>query len=94
MNPSFSSDLPINSPEEDLLSRSIFAATLATAIRNWKQKASIVIALYGRWGSGKSSLKNLVLYHLGGEYEVIEFMPGKSALPIALPKRFSPTSEA
>jgi hypothetical protein len=38
-----------------------FAAGAAKAIRNWDQKSGLVIALFEDWGSGKSSLKNMIL---------------------------------
>ena len=59
--PDFSADLPITSAKEDLLNRSSFAAGVAKAIRHWNQKSSLVIALFGDWGSGKSSIKNMIL---------------------------------
>jgi predicted KAP-like P-loop ATPase len=78
---SLSPDLPIESAKEDRLNRSRFAEGLATAIKNWSQPSSLVIALYGDWGSGKSSLKNMVLESLRDGLEpnqsirVIEFNP-------------------
>lgn len=70
----FSPDLPIASSKEDLLNRTTFAKALASAINRWRQKSSIVIALYGEWGSGKSSIKNLMLANLEGA-TVVEFNP-------------------
>ena len=57
----FSADRPIASREEDLLGRSHFAESLASAIKGWKGNESLVVALHGPWGSGKSSIKNMVL---------------------------------
>jgi predicted KAP-like P-loop ATPase len=75
----FSADRPINSIREDLLGRGRFAKSLAKAIHNWKGKDSLVIALYGEWGSGKSSLKNMVVDDMqnSGEVipEIVEFNP-------------------
>ena len=77
--PFFSADRPIISKEEDVLNRSSFAESLATAIRNWREKDSLVIALYGPWGSGKSSIKNMVLESLRERKEtcptIVEFNP-------------------
>lgn len=56
-----SSDRPIASSGEDQLRRAGFAAAVARAIRGWKGRDSLVIALCGPWGSGKSSVKNMVL---------------------------------
>lgn len=57
----FNQERPINSAKEDLLNRRDFVASLAKAISGWQGKESLVIALYGPWGSGKSSIKNMML---------------------------------
>lgn len=61
MDHDFSADRPISSSEEDVLDRAPFAESLAKAISSWQGKDSLVVALHGDWGSGKSSLKNMVL---------------------------------
>jgi len=73
----FADDKPIYSHNQDLLGRSAFANNLAAAIASWKNKESLVIALTGAWGSGKSSIKNLALQHFSStpEHQVIEFNP-------------------
>ena len=75
----FSADRPINSMSEDLLGREGFAKSLAKAIHNWKGNDSLVMALYGEWGSGKTSIKNMVVDDLQnyGEIipEIVEFNP-------------------
>lgn len=48
----FSADRPIISCAEDLLGRSDFAKSIAAAIKGWTENDSLVIALYGSWGSG------------------------------------------
>ncbi len=60
-NHNFSADRPITSIDEDLLDRGQFAGSLSKAISSWKGKDSLVVALHGDWGSGKSSLKNMAL---------------------------------
>ncbi len=52
-------DIPIDNEEDDFLGRSKFATRLSTAIIDWKGKESFVIALYGEWGSGKTSIIKL-----------------------------------
>ena len=42
------------------LGRKDFATALAKVIDNWSGRDSLVLAIYGPWGSGKSSLKNMV----------------------------------
>lgn len=60
----FANDRPIKAAEQDLLGRSAFAKNLAAAIVGWKNQESLVIALTGLWGSGKSSIKNLAIQEL------------------------------
>ena len=75
----FSADRPITYPTEDLLGRLPFAKSMAEAIKGWQEKDSLVIALYGQWGSGKTSLKNMILESFSeGKGErplVVEFNP-------------------
>ncbi|EJM38388.1 KAP family P-loop domain protein [Pseudomonas sp. GM33] len=73
----FADDRPIAKHEQDLLGRSGFAKNLAEAMASWKDQESLVIALTGAWGSGKSSIKNLVIddFKSTPGHEVIEFNP-------------------
>ena len=75
----FSADRPIASRAADLLGRSAFSGSLASAIKGWKGRDSLVIALYGPWGSGKSSIKNMLLEELRESKEgcpsIVEFNP-------------------
>jgi hypothetical protein len=74
-----SADLPIKSREQDKLNRGGFAEALANIIKSWRDKPSLVIGLFGDWGSGKSSLKNLVIEIIRRDREsspqVVEFSP-------------------
>ena len=78
-NHSFNPDRPIESEAEDRLERSGFSQQLANRIAAWQGHESLVIGLYGDWGTGKSSVKNLVLEHLaklGTEApHLVEFNP-------------------
>jgi predicted KAP-like P-loop ATPase len=60
-----STDLPIKNKSSDRLNRIAFAETIAKVIFQWHNKPSLVIGLYGNWGSGKSSIKNMVVETLG-----------------------------
>lgn len=74
----FADDDPIQDPTDDLLGRSSFVEKLAEAISTATPTSTFVIALYGPWGSGKSSVKNLLLNRLrtqGGEITILEFSP-------------------
>jgi predicted KAP-like P-loop ATPase len=56
-----SADRPITIAGEDKLGRASFAEAIARAVTAWHGKDSLVLALYGPWGSGKSSVKNMVI---------------------------------
>lgn len=75
----FSADRPIESVRHDVLNRSAFATGLAASIRAWSGKDSLVIALEGGWGTGKTSVKNMVLENLQSIRskcpQIIEFSP-------------------
>lgn len=60
-NKLISPDLPINKSSEDKLNRSTFANSLAKTILQYSFPSSFTIGLYGKWGSGKTSLLNMVL---------------------------------
>jgi predicted KAP-like P-loop ATPase len=79
MGTGFSPDRPIESAAQDLLGRSSIASLLAQKISEWRGQESLVIALYGPWGSGKSSVKNMILEKLAEEkfkpLEPIQFNP-------------------
>ncbi|PNR88809.1 hypothetical protein X925_05210 [Petrotoga sp. 9T1HF07.CasAA.8.2] len=48
----FKPDQPIESSKDDILGRASFAQALSDAILSYKEKDSIVIGLFGAWGSG------------------------------------------
>ena len=54
-------DIPIMNASEDLLNRSSFANDLASVLVKYSAPTSFSIGLYGKWGSGKTSLLNMVL---------------------------------
>ncbi len=69
-------DSPICCPEEDRLGIDPLAHTISKCILNLQKPVGSVVAVHGRWGSGKSSLINLVRHHLSGtakELTVLEF---------------------
>jgi predicted KAP-like P-loop ATPase len=75
----FASDRPIKKVEEDLLGRSGFSEDLADAISSWHGNDSLVVALHGDWGAGKSSIKNMAISKLNNLNEnkpdIVEFSP-------------------
>ena len=56
-----SSDLPITKAVDDKLNRKSFADNLAQVLLQYSFPSSFTIGLYGEWGSGKTSLLNMVL---------------------------------
>jgi len=58
------SDQPIKSSKEDVLGRVDFAQHLGQAIINYKESDSLVIGLFGAWGSGKTSILNMCLEYI------------------------------
>ncbi|WP_329384565.1 P-loop NTPase fold protein [Anaerofustis sp. HA2171] len=56
-------DKPIKQFDEDVLGRASFAKNLATALTNLKGE-TYTIGLYGKWGSGKTSIINMMLKEL------------------------------
>ena len=57
-------DKPIKLPDEDKFGFKPLAETIADMISNMKSPEGTVIAINGQWGSGKSSLINLIRNHL------------------------------
>jgi len=60
-NKLISPDLPITKSTEDKLNRGAFAKSLAKTISQYSFPSSFTIGLYGEWGSGKTSLVNMML---------------------------------
>lgn len=58
------SDLPIDKSSDDLLNRASFAKSLAEAMVKHSSSEAFTIGLYGSWGSGKTSVINMVLEEL------------------------------
>lgn len=57
----YSSDKPIQSIEADALGRTTFSRQLAHAILSYKETDNLTIGLCGKWGSGKTSIINMVV---------------------------------
>ncbi|MHA6896390.1 KAP family P-loop NTPase fold protein [Ralstonia pseudosolanacearum] len=57
-------DLPLTDPAEDEFGYAPFASQLAQAVVGNKNPQGLVLAVHGRWGSGKSSLLNFIKHDL------------------------------
>lgn len=60
----FCSDKPINKTNDDILHRNKFSEQLAKAILSYTSKDNFTIGLCGKWGSGKTSILNMVEEHI------------------------------
>lgn len=58
------SDKPISHDSEDLLDRRYFANLLAKTLLNLNSQDTFTVGLYGKWGSGKTSIVNMMLEQL------------------------------
>lgn len=75
-----SADRPRTDPQEDLFGHAPFAKHLANSICRYRGSDGLVVALYGPWGSGKSTVLNYVKHYLEQQPEndrpvVVEFNP-------------------
>ncbi|MCR5700400.1 MAG: KAP family NTPase, partial [Candidatus Saccharibacteria bacterium] len=62
---SFNSDTPISSAKENKFSgRYSYAKSIAKAIKSLQNDRSFVVALYSKWGYGKTSVMNMVKQQL------------------------------
>jgi hypothetical protein len=57
----YSSDQAIENIEEDLLGRAAFATYLSKTICEYSGSESLVIGLFGKWGTGKTSVINMAI---------------------------------
>ncbi|WP_299846376.1 P-loop NTPase fold protein [uncultured Paracoccus sp.] len=62
-------DKPIEKPEDDKFGFDTFSSAIATSIAGNKQPEGTVVAIHGPWGTGKSSIVNLIKHHLATEPE-------------------------
>jgi predicted KAP-like P-loop ATPase len=75
-----SADRPSTDPRDDLFGHAPFAKSLADSICRYPGSDALVLALYGPWGSGKSTVLSYVSYYLeqqpdGDRPAVVTFNP-------------------
>lgn len=73
-------DRPIENFVDDRLHRTAFARSIAKGFGSWTNEVgSLVVAIYGTWGSGKTSVANLVVKQLKSDgwsdSQFVEFNP-------------------
>ena len=61
-------DLPITRFDDDKLDRQKFALQIRIIIKNYNQKDCLTLGIMGPWGSGKTSLINMVFDQNDEEY--------------------------
>ncbi len=59
-----SPDSPISGKSDDKLGRAAFAKALAKTVMDFEGEDSFVVGIHGKWGTGKSSVLNLVVEEL------------------------------
>ena len=59
-----SADRPSSNPQDDLFGHAQFAESLANSICRYPGNDGLVLALYGPWGSGKSTVLSYVRHFL------------------------------
>lgn len=92
------SDLPVVDPAEDAFGYAPFASRLAEAIVANSSPQGLVLAVHGKWGSGKSSLLNFIKHDLSELPEdrrpvIVDFNPwwfeGRDQIASQLLEQFS-----
>ena len=78
----YNSDRPIETVNQDLLGRSTFSKQLAEAIYKYSGRDGLVIGLFGKWGTGKTSILNIVVNEINSLSEdscdkpiIVKFSP-------------------
>lgn len=61
----YNTDTPIKRQEDDLLGRANFSKDLAKAIIRNQTEETLCIGLFGKWGSGKTSILNMMQEEIG-----------------------------
>ena len=64
MASTLSADRPQTDPSQDLFGYAPFAQTLTKALCNYRTSDSLVLGLYGDWGSGKSTILKFICHNL------------------------------
>lgn len=69
-------EAPIENKGEDKLNRKNFTENIADKINKYEEKEMFTIGIHGEWGSGKSSIINMLKEDIDEKrYKVVEFNP-------------------
>jgi len=68
-------DIPIDNYDNDKLNFKPFAKKVANGILNYNQDETLIFSIEGKWGSGKTSLMNLIENQIKNEVEILHFNP-------------------
>lgn len=68
-------DIPINHYDNDKLNFKPFAKKVANGILNYNQNETLIFSIEGKWGSGKTSLINLIENEMQEDVEILHFNP-------------------
>jgi len=85
------SDMPLKKASDDLLNRGAFARNIANAILEYSSSISFSIGLYGAWGTGKSSLLNMIVENVQKDEDkpiVLQFNPWLCSEPKQMISQF------
>lgn len=63
-------DVPIQNQSEDLFEYKMFTQRLVSCLKEFRSKDGLVVALNGEWGSGKTSVINLIKADLAEEKNI------------------------
>jgi len=70
-------DESLKSPDQDKLGFAPFAERIATIIKDIQVEESVVFAVYGKWGSGKTTFIDFLTYYLKDDESItiVKFNP-------------------
>lgn len=82
-------DEPIVAPTDDRFGRAAFASMIAKRIDQTAPKqSSTVFGVVGEWGSGKSSILNLIRAAVAPDWKVVSFSPWAAVSAEAISQQF------
>lgn len=68
-------DKPIGCQEDDLYDRATYVQDLAKALQGFNSHEGFIVGIHGPWGSGKTSLKNMLIKQLNNTSEFTKPIP-------------------